>query len=253
MPAIQPPKHAIKNLSRNTNSSPNKDGLITGRTSIVTPEGVRIWLTPASPIPRAWAWLIDLTLFAFAIFCVNLILLLIFNGNRVGGALATLASFVLYWGYAILCEVYFEGRTIGKRAMNLKVIRADGLPVSWRESITRNLLLVGDFLPLFYLTGLLCMLFDKQFRRVGDLVAGTLVVYCDAPPTRVPVIDAEPLALPYSLSPDQQRILIALFEREKRLPRERLEELATLAEPLTQLRGEKSLARLRSYVAGMSQ
>jgi hypothetical protein len=125
------------------------------------------------------------------------------------------------------------------------------LPVGWRESALRNLLLVADFLPLFYVSGLLCMLFDREFRRLGDIVAGTLVVYRDRPAPRPAVREAAPLPLPFPLTYAQQRALADLFEREQGLPQARLEELGSIAEPLTGHTGAASLEQLRAYAAGL--
>lgn len=222
--------------------------MINGRLSLITPEGVRILMTPAGPAVRAWAWAID-----FAIFLALFIGYTIIIGTLgLGQGSIFLGLFVLYWGYPILCEVYFDGRSIGKRAMRLRVIRADGLPVGWRESSLRNLLLVADFLPFLYLSGLLCMLFDLQYRRLGDIVAGTQVIYLDQEQQRVAAPAVEPEPLPFPLTPEQQRTLIALFEREANIPIERLHELASIAEPLTGEKGRASLDRLRAYVAGLN-
>jgi hypothetical protein len=117
----------------------------------------------------------------------------------------------------------------------------------------RNLLLVADFLPVMYATGLLFMLFDAHFRRVGDIVAGTQVVYHEKSLKRKASTGVAPIALPYPLTPDQQRALTGLFEREKSLPFDRLCELGTIAEPLTGLTDEASLERLRGYAAGLTQ
>jgi hypothetical protein len=138
--------------------------------------------------------------------------------------------------------------------MGLEVRRANGLPVGWRESALRNLMLVADFMPMMYATGLLSMLFDRHFRRLGDIVAGTLVVYRDKPPARRAAqhgADAAPQALPFPLPPQQQRALADLFEREQELPRARLEELGDIAQPLTGERGAASLERLRAFAAGL--
>lgn len=206
-------------------------------------------MTPAGPAVRAWAWAIDFMIFLALFIGYSMVI----GALELGQGSLFLGLFVLYWGYPILCEVYFDGRSIGKRAMRLRVVRADGLPVGWRESSLRNLLLVADFLPVLYLSGLLCMLFDLQFRRLGDIVAGTQVIYLDQEQKRVSAPEVEPEALPFPLSPDQQRTLIALFEREANIPIERLHELASIAEPLTGEKGRASLDRLRAYVAGLNQ
>jgi uncharacterized RDD family membrane protein YckC len=223
--------------------------MLNGRLSLITPEGVRLLLTPAGPAPRAWAWAVDFMLYSVAISLISAL----FNQFDVGKGIILISAFVLYWGYAILCEVYWDGRTLGKRLLGLQVLRADGLPVGWRESVLRNLLLVGDFLPFFYFTGLLCMLFDTQFRRLGDIVAGTQVVYRD-PVVLRPTLQTKPdsetatWTLPYALTPEQQRTLIAMFEREKSIPPARMLELANLAQAITGQTGEASLARLRACV-----
>jgi uncharacterized RDD family membrane protein YckC len=218
-----------------------------GRLSLTTPEGVRLLLTPAGPAVRAWAWAIDLLIWLAMVWALALLL----NWSKLGNGIFIIALFISYWGYPIICEVYFGGRTIGKRAVGIMVLRADGLPVSWRESSLRNLMLVADFLPMLYFTGCLSMLCDSRFRRIGDIVAGTQVVYREKRAERKPVPDIKPAALPYALTPDQQRTLVDLLEREHRLPPARLEELGTIAEPLTGLTGKASLERLRSYAAGL--
>jgi uncharacterized RDD family membrane protein YckC len=220
-----------------------------GRLSLITPEGVRLLLTPAGPVTRAWAWLIDFLIWLAVLAAISSAL----TGTRVGFGVYLLLLFVSFWGYPILCEVYFSGQTLGKRALGIQVLRADGLPVGWRESSLRNLLLVADFLPAMYATGLLVMLFGRHFRRLGDIVAGTQVVYREKAPKREEAPKTAAQALPWPLTPEQQRTLIDLFEREKRLPAARVEELGTIAEPLTGATGKASVERLRAFAAGLTQ
>jgi uncharacterized RDD family membrane protein YckC len=223
--------------------------LIDGRLSLTTPEGVRLLLTPAGPFLRACAWALDFLawlLFAFA-------MALILTSSSAGQGVYAIVLFLSYWAYPVICEVYWNGRTLGKRAFGLQVLRADGLPVGWRESTLRNLLLVADFLPLMYATGLACMLYDAQFRRLGDIVAGTQVVYREKPRSLVAAPELPPLPLPFPLTAGQQCTLTDLVEREHALPGERIAELGTIAEPLTGLTGEASAARLRQFVAGFMQ
>lgn len=223
--------------------------MLDGRLSLTTPEGVRLQLTPAGPYLRAVAWGID-----FLIWCVMAwAAYMATPSGKLGRGIFLVSLFVTYWGYPIICEVYFGGRTPGKRSVGLEVVRSDGLPVGWRESMLRNLLLVADFLPMAYATGLVCMMFDRQFRRLGDIVAGTQVVYREKSQARAPALEAAPVPAPFPLNADQQRTLADLFEREPRLPRERMAELGTIAEPLTGRTGADSVERLRGIVAGFSQ
>jgi uncharacterized RDD family membrane protein YckC len=225
--------------------------LLDGRLSLTTPEGVRLRLTPAGPAVRAYAWAIDFAAWSVGVFTAGSLLAALLPSQRLFNGMMALLVFFAYWAYPVLCEVYGGGRTLGKYVVGLQVLRADGLPVRWRESVLRNLLLVADFLPLMYATGLLSMLCDRHFRRLGDIVAGTQVVYRDKPPKREAVPDAAPLPLPFPLTPEQQRALADLFVRESRLPYGRMLELADIAEPLTGRDGEASLERLRGMAAGL--
>ncbi len=225
--------------------------VIDERVSQTTPEGVRLLMTPVGPVTRAAAWMIDFVIWLVVIWILALALL----GTDLGQGIYLVMLFVSYWGYPILCEVYCGGRTLGKRMLGIEVVRADGLPVGWRESALRNLLLVADFLPAMYFAGLVSMLCDGRSRRLGDIVAGTQVIYRDKREKRdnvaAAVADVAPLAPPYPLTPEQQRILADLFERERRLSTERLEELGTLAEPLTGRTGAASVEQLRGILAGL--
>lgn len=211
---------------------------------------MRLLLTPAGPATRAWAWAIDFGIWLAAMIAIGAAL---GWAGKIGRGIYLALLFATYWGYPIICEVYFGGRTVGKRALGIEVLRADGLPVGWRESALRNLLLVADFLPLFYLAGLVSMLYDSQFRRLGDIVAGTQVVYREKAPTRSAASHAAPLPLPFPLTPEQQRTLADLFEREGHLPPGRLAELGSIAEELTGQTGEASLERMRGFASGLMQ
>jgi uncharacterized RDD family membrane protein YckC len=223
--------------------------LLDGRLSLITPEGIRLLLTPAGPYLRAVAWMLDFLIWVAFISIVAAIM----PSGKLGKGLSNILMFLSFWGYPIICEVYFGGRTLGKRITGLEVVRADGLPVGWRESTLRNLLLVADFLPMMYASGLVCMMLDVKFRRIGDIVAGTIVIHRDPKPVRTPPLQAAPLAPPFPLNADQQRTLADLFERERSLPVERLAELGTIAEPLTGKTGAESVETMRGYVAGFTQ
>lgn len=230
--------------------------MLDGNLSLITPEGIRLRLTPAGPTTRAFAWAIDMAVWLGMVFAISIVAGLL--SSLIGEGKATtgfylIGLFISFWGYPVLCEVYWRGATVGKRAMGIKVVRSDGLPVGWRESVLRNLLLVADFLPALYVTGLVCMLTDTQFRRLGDWVAGTQVIYTEKPSTRGVTNTTPPQPLPFPLTPQQQSALVDLFEREPTLPIARLIELGSIAEPLTQRQGSESVKQLRAYVAGILQ
>src|SRR3989441_3513587 len=93
-------------------------------------------------------------------------------------ALAVLVVFAIYWGYFVAFETLWSGQTPGKRIMRLRVVREDGRPVRFFEVFVRNLLrLAIDFQPLpSYAVGVVSIIFSARSKRVGDFVAGTVVV-----------------------------------------------------------------------------
>jgi uncharacterized RDD family membrane protein YckC len=93
-------------------------------------------------------------------------------------ALVVLAIFALYWGYFVAFETLWNGQTPGKRIMRLRVVREDGRPVRFYEVFVRNLLrLALDIQPSFsYAIGVVSIIFNTRSKRIGDFVAGTVVV-----------------------------------------------------------------------------
>jgi hypothetical protein len=88
-----------------------------------------------------------------------------------------LFHFLLYWGYYSLFEALWNGQTPGKRLFKIRVIKDSGRQITLFEALARNLLRVIDMLPSFYLVGVITMLCNKEQKRLGDLVAGTIVVH----------------------------------------------------------------------------
>lgn len=112
-----------------------------------------------------------------------------------------LISFSLLWGYYILFEISWNGQTPGKRRLGLRVLCTDGTPITAIESIIRNLIRLIDFLPFMYGIGVMTMFINSQARRLGDLAAGTLVVYDQAAVTLDSLADTtRPAPAPVLLS-----------------------------------------------------
>ena len=89
-----------------------------------------------------------------------------------------LFHFLLFWGYFALFEAFWNGQTPGKRLVKIRVIKDSGRQITLFEALARNLLRVVDmFPPNFYLVGLISMLCNKQQKRLGDFVAGTVVIH----------------------------------------------------------------------------
>lgn len=88
-----------------------------------------------------------------------------------------LIYFLLFWGYFSLFEAFSNGQTPGKRVLKIRVIKDSGRQITFFEALARNLLRVVDALPGVYLVGVLSILLTKSNKRLGDLVADTLVVH----------------------------------------------------------------------------
>jgi len=85
--------------------------------------------------------------------------------------------FSLYFGYFGVFEAVWNGQTPGKRFTRLRVIQSSGRPVTVYQAVARNLLRIVDQLPGFYAVGILAALLNRQNKRLGDYVAGTVVVH----------------------------------------------------------------------------
>jgi uncharacterized RDD family membrane protein YckC len=200
--------------------------------SVETPEGVRLSLRTAGPVPRAMAYGLDASIRG-SIYVAALFPLMV-TVPQLMVPLFGLLVFVGEWFYPVLFEVLGQGQTIGKRVLGLRVVNDDGTPIGWSASILRNLLMAADALPGTYAAGLVSMLTSGGFRRLGDHAAGTLVVYAEL---RVPARERSgealaPLAPPIPLDVDEQRAVIAFSERAPQLSASRADELAALATPL---------------------
>lgn len=196
---------------------------------VATPEGVELELRLAGPVSRAYAWVIDFILRLVALFVAWLILLPL--GGIGAGALLIL-GFLLEWLVPAACEVWFEGATPGKKLLELQVVHDDGTPVAWGPALVRNLLRAVDFLPLFYGIGLLSVLINGDFKRLGDLVAGTIVVYRESPRRHAGVPAAQPQPPAIALTLAESRAVVALAERVATLTPERAAELAEIPRAL---------------------
>ncbi|MDR2881544.1 MAG: RDD family protein [Azoarcus sp.] len=196
--------------------------------TIETPEGVSIRLRLAGPVPRALAWLLDF----FIRLIIYLILLLFLSQlGKFGLGIGMIVVFLGEWFYPVLFEVYAQGATPGKKTLGLAVLQDDGVPVGWSASVVRNLLRAVDILPLFYAFGLCSMLLNRNFKRLGDIVAKTIVVHRDKPKPlqKLPPGFASPL--PVWLSSSEQQLIVAFAARVPRLTPDRAQELAQILRP----------------------
>src|SRR5688500_2513888 len=172
----------------------------------------------------------DLLLVAGAFIVLGLIFFAVvaaggFAGFDLGGswgiALLIIVQFALLWGYYVLFEGLMDGQTPGKRLHRIRVVREGGYSVTFGASAVRNLVRVIDMQPLFfYLVGMISVLATKRGRRLGDLVAGTIVVREDAhrgapaaPVTPSTASQEHASTLQTQLSEDEYVVLSRFVER----------------------------------------
>ena len=197
---------------------------------VATPEGIELRLRLAGPLPRAVAWAVD-TLLRFLVLSIALTVLIPLGGMGLG--LGLILWFSLEWLAPALFEVFWDGATPGKKIMGLAVVRDDGAPVDWGAALTRNLLRTVDFLPVLYGVGLASMLASRDFQRLGDIVAGTVVIHREPAyrPAAIPAAPPRPARVPLSLA--EQRAVLDFAERVPALTPQRAQELAEIPAHLT--------------------
>lgn len=101
-----------------------------------------------------------------------------FGGVSVNWAIGifVLVIFLMQWGYFALFEAFGNGRTPGKRVAKIRVIHQSGRGINFVEALARNLVRFIDYFPGFYAIGIIAIFLSKRSQRLGDMVAGTLVV-----------------------------------------------------------------------------
>ena len=195
-----------------------------------TPEGIALALRPAGVVPRCYAYSIDLLL-RFGVFAVAAGVL--GELGRFGFGIGLVLIFLLEWLYPVLFELGARGATPGKRALGLTVVMDSGLPVTPAASLTRNLLRAADFLPSLNAFGVASMLIRADFKRLGDLAAGTLVVHASAGPALAAELPPATVRAPVvALTLPAQAAIVAWGGRVARLTAARADELAEIAVPV---------------------
>jgi uncharacterized RDD family membrane protein YckC len=230
--------------------------------AIETPEHIVFRHRVAGPSRRFLAYLLDLIICyaAFAVLAFVVALLAIGTAAATDAAesavgtgigILLLVLFAIQWVYFAVLEAW-RGRTPGKAALGLRVVSTTGRPIGFRAAALRNVLRAADALPLAYSAGLLSiaglasMASTRRFQRLGDLVAGTLVIVPERAGVAAPLV-LWPPAQPYELAqlPDDvrldadERLAIEMFLRRRaRLGRPReLELAAMIASPLAERLG----------------
>jgi uncharacterized RDD family membrane protein YckC len=153
---------------------------------IDTPEQIALELPLAGIGSRFLALAIDtliqgvfylITAFIFLLTLAAGSSVLTFLPRLLGPAVAIFIWFTIYWGYFAFFETIWKGQTPGKRYAGIRVIKSSGRPINAFDAIGRNLMRAVDGLPGIYGVGVVCMMCNQQSRRLGDFVAGTVVVH----------------------------------------------------------------------------
>jgi uncharacterized RDD family membrane protein YckC len=240
---------------------------------LFSPEGVRLELPIAGPAPRMFAYGIDMIIVftLILLMIVGLIAILPIGASvdqwmhrafheasrqmserhkiepgdfgaatGVLVALFVLAQFAVETGYFIFWEMVTNGRSPGKMLAGLRVVRRDGLAINLRSSVLRNLMRIVDMLPENYVVGLIAMLLSPSGERLGDHVAGTIVIRLDRPQP-APSIDPSARGVSLSLTRAQ---LARIGPREVQLIRATLRRVPSLS-------GERSQTLLAEVAATM--
>jgi uncharacterized RDD family membrane protein YckC len=256
------------------------------RHALFSPEGVRLDFAVAGPAPRIFAYAID-----WIIITLMLVLLFVFviaglpigraierwlsthlgelsrnarSGHpnpqligRVEGlmiAAVMLAEFTVEFGYFTFWEMVTNGRSPGKAAVGLRVVGRNGFPIDLRSSLVRNVMRIADILPAYYLVGLISIVLSPGSERLGDHVAGTIVVRLDRPAAAAEIdATAGPAALALTreqiarIGPREMQLIRATLRRAEEMPGERGE--ALLGEVADTMRARLGMSELPNHDA----
>jgi uncharacterized RDD family membrane protein YckC len=143
--------------------------------TVESPEGIEFTLFPAGPLIRGCAWAVD-QIVQWVLIIIISTASAFFEGE--GGAwMLLLLFFCIDWFYHTLWEIFCRGQSPGKLLLGIRVLRGDGSPVNPGASFLRNLLRFADTFLFLCPIALVTMLAGRSFRRLGDWIADTLVVY----------------------------------------------------------------------------
>jgi uncharacterized RDD family membrane protein YckC len=150
--------------------TPVTAGTLDATHAVLTPEYVEFDFVLAGLYSRFLAWVVDTVV----------VLMVSFVAVMVGGVISPFISIVVYflidWGYAIALEIAWSGQTVGKRMMGLRVIQESGVRIGFHQAVLRNIARPVDRLPALYLVGGVVALFSSSHQRLGDMLAGTVVI-----------------------------------------------------------------------------
>ncbi len=224
---------------------------------IETPEGIELGVRIAGPVVRGFAYIIDSFIKFIVYFALYFVVLFGYAGlseSTFKVLIGILLIFIFFfeWFYSVFFEIFKDGATPGKKIMGIKVICDSGVPITWSASLTRNIVKVVDMLPFFYFfpscgVGLLFILFGKNFKRIGDIAGGTVVIHAKQKNNPNRIVAAEPLVPNQPLSLEEKKAIVMYSERQNTMSASRTIELADILEILTDEIGDKGVYKLNRY------
>jgi len=218
------------------------------RIAVETPENVTLTFQLAGPGSRMGAYLIDLVARCILAWLLSYLIVQLIPVLGIGApiGLILVGFFLLEWWYSALFEGFWRGQTPGKKFCGLRVIKDAGYPISFYDAVLRNFLRAADILPIGYGAGLICMSSTSRLQRIGDLVAGTMVVRIQqhrferdtSDFAQLDPIPSTECSRRFAVSERTLDVIEQLLWRRDTLPRRRVEELAgILAEPVARQLG----------------
>lgn len=232
-----------------TYSHPFENVVTDTREQLETPEGAIIHLCPAGINARAQAFLID-ELIKLALLIAASMLIALFPWERIGLLLFLLSAFAITWFYGVAFEVFNDGRTPGKNVANLKVVNSDGTPIRLASSLLRNLLRVVD-VGLLCVPALVSMAMSRGFRRIGDHLADTIVIYTETGRSSKRPKMAVSATIPVKLTRTEQTALTDFQDRVDSLSGPRAQELAEILRPIHGSKGDAAVRAVLEYANGV--
>ncbi len=150
--------------------------------ALLSPEKTIITYRLAGVGARIMAKLLDIAIIIVTLIGITTIIALIgamsgYYGEGIFTALGLILMFAFPLLYCILFEGLWNGQTVGKKALGLRVRTIDGTPIRFGAAVGRNLMLMADFLPVLGFAGIVAIFTNPRGQRIGDLLAGTIVVY----------------------------------------------------------------------------
>jgi uncharacterized RDD family membrane protein YckC len=208
---------------------------------LVTPERIHFDYPLAGPFRRSLAYLLDFLVILILGFLGFITATLLSLGSSAGMGILLAFYFALWWGYGAFCEAIFNGQTLGKRALSIRVVTDQGVPITGTQALLRNILWAFDGVFFGFIPAVACMVVTSKFQRLGDLAAGTMVMV-EETPRRGRVLRLEEPAIQKVLpllpthidaGPEMARALSDYVKHRPRFNNARREEMAAhLARPL---------------------